>query len=82
MMNANDKKVDHSTAEKDVALGETHDIGANLYLEAEQLTAEELETEGAKVLRIIDWRIMPMVSDRSDFSMSAISNSLACFSSI
>jgi hypothetical protein len=60
-----DVKVDpldrHSTVEKDVALGETHDIGANLYLEAEQLSTEELETEGAKVLRIIDWRIMPLV---------------------
>ncbi|CAI7607792.1 unnamed protein product [Penicillium glandicola] len=62
-MNPNDTKVDQST-EKDathVALGETHDIGANLYLEAEQLTAEELEIEGAEVLRIIDWRIMPML---------------------
>lgn len=64
-MNPNDTKEDHSTAEKDVthvALGETHDIGANLYLEAEQLTAEELETEGAEVLRILDWRVMPVVS--------------------
>lgn len=65
-MSLQDTKVDQSTAEKDVALGETHDIGANLYLEADQLTAEELETEGAAVLRIIDWRIMPMVSDHSD----------------
>lgn len=57
-----DVKVDpDSTVEKDVALGETHDIGADLYLEAEQLSSEELESEGAKVLRIIDWRIMPMV---------------------
>ena len=81
-MNANDKKVDQSTAEKDVALGETHDIGANLYLEAEQLTAEELETEGAKVLKIIDWRIMPIVRDRFDISMSALSDSLTWFSFI
>jgi hypothetical protein len=56
-----DSKVDYPTVEKDVALGETHDIGANLFLEAEQLSAEELETEGAKVLRILDWRIMPIV---------------------
>ena len=57
-----DVKVDpDSTVEKDVALGETHDIGADLYLEAEQLSSEELESEGAKVLRVIDWRIMPMV---------------------
>lgn len=51
-----------STVEKDVALGTAHDIGADLYLEAEQLSPQELETEGPKVLRIIDWRIMPMVS--------------------
>lgn len=61
-------KVDHlSTGEKDVALGETRDIGADLYLEAEQLTAEELEREGAAVLKIIDWRILPMVGDLSVF---------------
>ena len=62
-MNVNkDLKVDpDSTVEKDVALGTTHDIGADLYLEAEQLSPEELAAEGPKVLRIIDWRIMPMV---------------------
>jgi len=62
-----DVKVDpHSTVEKDVALGETHDIGADLFLEAEQLSTEELEIEGAKVLRLIDWRIMPIVSSSLD----------------
>lgn len=84
-MNPNDTKVDHSTAEKDVAqvaLGETHDIGANLYLEAEQLTPEELEIEGAEVLKIIDWRIMPMVSYYTDNLMSVTSDSLSCSSSI
>jgi hypothetical protein len=66
-----DIKVDpHSTVEKDVALGETHDIGANLYLEAEQLSTEELESEGAKVLRIIDWRIMPIVSTSVSFTLT------------
>lgn len=49
------------TVEKDVALGKVHDIGANLFVEAEQLSTEELEREGAKVLRILDWRIMPIV---------------------
>ena len=76
-------KVDQST-EKDaahVALGETHDIGANLYLEAEQLTAEELEIEGAEVLKIIDWRIMPMVSYDSD-TLSASSDSDIALSDI
>jgi hypothetical protein len=48
--------------EKDVSLGEIRDIGADLYVEADQLSTEELESEGAKVLRILDWRIMPIVS--------------------
>lgn len=52
-----EKDLDH------VALGEVHDIGANLYVEAEQLSSEELEREGAKVLHLLDWRIMPIVSD-------------------
>ena len=52
-----EKDLDH------VALGEIHDIGANLYVEAEQLSSEELEREGAKVLHLLDWRIMPIVSD-------------------
>ncbi|CAI7567570.1 unnamed protein product [Penicillium bialowiezense] len=60
-MNKDVKVEPDSTVEKDVALGETHDIGADLYLEAEQLSPAELESEGAKVLRIIDWRIMPML---------------------
>lgn len=47
--------------DKDVALGEVRDIGAGLYVEAEQLTAEEVELEGGKVLRILDWRLMPIV---------------------
>lgn len=62
-----DSKVDKTcNVEKDldhVALGEVHDIGANLYVEAEQLSNEELEREGAKVLRLLDWRLMPIVSD-------------------
>ncbi|KAJ5798679.1 uncharacterized protein N7503_006184 [Penicillium pulvis] len=47
--------------DKDVALGEVRDIGAGLYVEAEQLTAEEVESEGGKVLRILDWRLMPIL---------------------
>lgn len=83
-MNSNDTKLDRSTAEKDtthVVLGETHDIGANLYLEAEQLTPEELETEGAEVLKILDWRIMPMVINHSVFLVRTSSDSLLCSSS-
>lgn len=40
--------------------GDVHDIGAGLYAEAEQLSAEELE-DGARVRKILDWRIMPVV---------------------
>ncbi|KAJ5578491.1 uncharacterized protein N7459_007455 [Penicillium hispanicum] len=50
-----------SAVEKDVALGEVRDIGADLYVEAEQLSREEVKQEGAKVLRILDWRIMPIL---------------------
>ena len=59
--------MDQPTVEKDVALGEVHDIGADLYVEAEQLSTEELALEGAQVLRILDWRIMPIVSSFSRF---------------
>lgn len=42
-------------------LSEIRDIGAGLYAEANQLSAEELEQEKEKVRKILDWRIMPMV---------------------
>ena len=38
-----------------------HDIGADLYLEVQQYTREELDAERKIVLRKIDWVIMPMV---------------------
>ncbi|KAJ5091355.1 hypothetical protein NUU61_006225 [Penicillium alfredii] len=61
-MDSKDAKVGHPPAvEKDVVLGETRDIGADLYVEAEQLSTEELASEGAKVLRILDWRILPIL---------------------
>jgi hypothetical protein len=37
------------------------DIGADLYLEVQQYSREELEAERKVVLRKIDWVIMPMV---------------------
>lgn len=40
---------------------DVHDIDAGLYAEAEQLSAEELEKEGARVRKTLDWRIMPVV---------------------
>ncbi|EYE99040.1 putative MFS allantoate transporter [Aspergillus ruber CBS 135680] len=45
----------------DYATGVIHDIGADLYAEAAQFTAEELEEEGARVRKILDWRIMPIL---------------------
>ncbi|KAJ5161810.1 hypothetical protein N7492_007202 [Penicillium capsulatum] len=59
-MQFKDDKVD-PPVEKDVALGEVRDIGANLYLEADQLSTEVLERDGKQVLRILDWRIMPIL---------------------
>lgn len=55
-----------STAEKepdDHATGDSsiNDIGADLYAEAGNLSAEELEQEGGRVRKILDWRIMPIV---------------------
>lgn len=37
------------------------DIGADLYLEVQQYTKEELDAERKIVLRKIDWVIMPIV---------------------
>ncbi|KAL4895709.1 major facilitator superfamily domain-containing protein [Aspergillus ambiguus] len=52
-------------AHKDVSAGEItaeiHDIGADLYAEADQLTAEELEREGPEVRKLLDWRILPIL---------------------
>lgn len=42
--------------------GEIRDIGAELYAEVDQLTPEELEREGAEVRKLLDWRILPIVS--------------------
>lgn len=43
------------------AAKQMRDIGADLYLEVQQYSREELETERKVVLRKIDWVIMPMV---------------------
>ena len=44
------------------------DIGADLYLEVQQYSREELDAERKTVLRKIDWVIMPMVRTRHDLS--------------
>ena len=38
------------------------DIAEGLYREIEDFTPEELEEEQARVRKLIDWRIMPIVS--------------------
>jgi len=40
----------------------THDQGAALFQEVQEYSPEELEAESAKVRRLIDWHIMPIVS--------------------
>jgi hypothetical protein len=42
--------------------GIIQDIGAQLFAEADQISAEELEREGAEVRKILDRRVMPIVS--------------------
>lgn len=69
-MESKEAKVDQPAVEKDIALGEVRDIGADLYVEAEQLSTEELALEGAQVLRILDWRIMPIVCTSTQFCTS------------
>jgi hypothetical protein len=55
---------DEPSLEKNNELGsgEVQDIGAQLFVEGEQITPEELEIEGAEVRKILDKRILPMVS--------------------
>ncbi|KAL2847951.1 major facilitator superfamily domain-containing protein [Aspergillus pseudodeflectus] len=54
---------DEPSLEKNNELGsgEVQDIGAQLFVEGEEITPEELEIEGAEVRKILDKRIMPML---------------------
>lgn len=55
-----------STHEGEIAAEKRmRDIGAELYLEVQQYSREELDAERKIVLRKIDWVIMPMVSPSS-----------------
>ena len=64
-----DKEHDISPAAREPSMDEgqiqaekqMRDIGAELYLEVQQYSREELEAERKVVLRKIDWVIMPMV---------------------
>ncbi|KAE8151023.1 major facilitator superfamily domain-containing protein [Aspergillus avenaceus] len=50
-----------SVEKPDIDSGEVRDIGADLYAEVGQISPEELEREGAEVLRLLDWRLMPLL---------------------
>ena len=54
--------------ERSAAEKQMRDLGAELYLEVQQYSREELEAERKVVLRKIDWIIMPMVSLLHSFS--------------
>ncbi len=67
-MGADEEKIAPVTAPENAVEGiqviekaHVHDIGASLYLEVQQYSPEELEIESKKVLRLLDWYIMPMV---------------------
>jgi hypothetical protein len=45
--------------------GDVQDLGAELFLEIQGYSADELEAESAKVRRLIDWHIMPIVGHHS-----------------
>lgn len=57
---------DEPSVEKtsELATGEIRDIAAQLFTEADQITPEELEREGAEVRKILDRRIMPIVGSQ------------------
>ena len=42
-----------------------------IYMSRPSLSSEELESEGAKVRRILGWRIMPIVSRDSRLTISS-----------
>lgn len=47
---------------KELELQKKGDIAEGLYREIDHFTPEELEAEKVRVRRLIDWRIMPIVS--------------------
>ena len=63
MSDTKDMRANEPNVEKtgELATGEIRDIAAQLFTEADQITPDELEREGAEVRRILDRRIMPIV---------------------
>ncbi|KAL4799036.1 major facilitator superfamily domain-containing protein [Aspergillus venezuelensis] len=54
-------RVEPAAEKNELATGEVRDIGAQLFAEAEQISPEELEIEGAEVRKILDRRVMPII---------------------
>ncbi|OJJ63950.1 hypothetical protein ASPSYDRAFT_191921 [Aspergillus sydowii CBS 593.65] len=63
MSDTKDMRANEPNVEKtgELATGEIRDIAAQLFTEADQITPDELEREGAEVRRILDRRIMPIL---------------------
>lgn len=53
---------DTGAMEKEAGHAKTNDIAEGLYREIDNFTPEELEAEQIRVRKLIDWRIMPIVS--------------------
>lgn len=56
------KSVDAGEMLKDFGANKTGDIAEGLYREIDSFDPAELESEMQKVRKLIDWRIMPIVS--------------------
>jgi len=56
------RSIDAGTMDKEAGHAKTRDIAEGLYREIESLSPEELVAEQIKVRKMIDWRIMPIVS--------------------
>lgn len=54
---------DHKVGETLKFQHDVHDQGAGLFQEVQEYSREELETESAEVRSLIDWNIMPIVSN-------------------
>ena len=56
------RSIDAGEMSKDSHATKKGDIAEGLYREIDNFSAEELESEMSKVRKLIDWRIMPIVS--------------------
>jgi hypothetical protein len=64
---ASNNASDPGTLEKEPVQRSGQDIGEDLYREIANWDPDELEAERVHVLRLIDWRIMPIVRANDAF---------------